>query len=280
MPKVSVLMPVYKTNEKYLRVAIESILDQTFEDFELLILDDCPEDNRENVIKSFSDNRIKYFKNEKNLGITPSRNKLIELAKGEYLAIMDHDDIALPERFEEQVHVLDEHPEIGVVGGWIERFPDIKIVKYPENNTKIEQYLMQGCAIPHTAAMVRKSVLSNIQYEEKFTPAEDYRLWCHLLGKTQFYNIPKVLMRYRRHEGNTSKSQANKMNAKTKIIRDFARKENPKVWINVCETSPHLVRMKLFGIIPFGKFTQIGNQRKGILKYLPFIVTKMKLEVK
>ena len=111
MVKVSVLMPVYKTNEKFLREAIESILGQTFSDFEFLILDDCPEDDRESIVKSYDDKRIKYIKNEKNLGITPSRNKLIDMAEGEYLAVFDHDDISLPERFQKQVEFLDNHPE-------------------------------------------------------------------------------------------------------------------------------------------------------------------------
>ena len=89
MPKVSVLMPVYKTNEKYLREAIESILNQTYKDFEFLILDDCPNDTRESIVKSYNDERIKYFKNEKNLGISGARNKLIDLSSGEYLAIIN-----------------------------------------------------------------------------------------------------------------------------------------------------------------------------------------------
>ena len=194
-PKISVLMPVYKTNPCYLKEAVQSILDQTFTDFELLILDDYPKDNRESVIKSFKDPRIKYFRNDKNIGITPSRNKLISLATGEYLAVMDHDDVALPHRFIEQVKILDTHPEVGVVGCWVERFPDIKVAKYPEKNKEIEAYLMQGCAIPHTGAMIRKSLFNNIQYEEEYTPSEDYRLWCQLLGKTHFYNVPKILMR-------------------------------------------------------------------------------------
>ena len=275
MPKISVLIPIYKTGTEYLREAIESILNQTFTDFELLILDDCPEDNRTDVVKSFKDNRIKYFKNEKNLGITPSRNKLIELAKGKYLAIMDHDDVALPERFAEQVKILDSHSEIGVVGCWVERFPAKKIVKYPENNGEIELYLMQGCAIPHTGAMIRKSALGKIRYEEEFSPSEDYALWCRLLGETEFYNIPKILMKYRWYEGNTSKKQSNKVVDAAQRIHTFVRKVHPDVWQDVCENISHLVRMKLFGIIPCGKFVQNGNKRKGLLKYLPFITNEI-----
>lgn len=280
MPKVSVLMPVYKTNEKYLREAIESILSQTFEDFEFLILDDCPEDDREEIIKSYKDKRIKYYKNEKNLGITLSRNKLIDMAQGEYLAVIDHDDIALPTRFEEQVRVLDTHPEIGIVGSWVERFPNIKLVKYPESNQDIEQYLMQGCAVPHTGAMIRADILPDNPYENKFSPAEDYALWCRLIGKTQFYNIPKVLMKYRIHDDNTTKTQSDKMSAATKAIHEFVRKSHPNIWQTVCEQAPHIIRLKLFGLIPLGHFRQMGNTRKGILKYLPFIQVKAKQEVK
>ena len=128
-PKISVLMPVYKTDKRHLKEAIESILQQTFSDFEFLILDDCPEDSREDVVKSFNDKRIKYFKNEKNLGITKARNKLIDMAKGEYLAVFDHDDLSMPTRFEKQVQFLDENADCGVVGCNIESFPQKRLGK-------------------------------------------------------------------------------------------------------------------------------------------------------
>ncbi len=279
-PKVSVLMPVYKTNPEHLKSAIESILNQTFKDFEFVIVDDCPKDDREKIIKSFNDDRIRYVKNKTNLGITPSRNRLIDMARGEYLAVFDHDDISLPDRLEEQVKVLDTHPEIGVVGCYVERFPDTKTARYPEQNQDIEFYLMQGCAIAHTGAMIRKSALGEIRYEEEFTPCEDYRLWCQLIGKTKFYNIPKVLVKYRWYEGNTSKKQSKKMADATKNIHTWVRSKHFALWEKVCTKAPHLVRLKLFGIIPCGKFTQKGNKRNGLLKYIPFVSIKSKLEVK
>ncbi len=280
MPRVSVLMPVYKTDEGYLREAIESILNQTYTDFELLILDDCPEDTREDIVTSYNDSRIKYFKNEKNLGITPSRNKLIDLAKGEYLAVFDHDDVAFLTRFEEQVRVLDANQEIGIVGCYTEILPNKKVVRFPEHNEQIEQYLMQGCAVPHTGAMIRASILPNDPYEAEFSPSEDYALWCRLIGKTKFYNIPHILMKYRIHDNNTTKTQSDKMSAATRAIREFVHRAQPTVWKNVCDYAPHIIRLKLFGIIPLGRFKQKGNIRKGILKYLPFITLKAKQEVK
>ena len=161
-----------------MRTAIESILNQTFRDFEFLILDDCPNDTREDIVKSYHDARIKYFKNDKNLGITPSRNKLIELAQGEYLATMDHDDISLPTRFEKQVAYLDSHKNVGVVGCLAEQFPDYTILNYPENDNGIKERQTCYNSILHPAAMIRKSVLidNDIRYEEKYSPAEDQGL--------------------------------------------------------------------------------------------------------
>lgn len=279
-PKVSVLMPIHNTQETYLREAIESVLQQTFRDFEYIILNNSPNNLAiEDIVKSYNDPRIRLVRSEYEMGISKGRNKLMQLARGDYFAILDHDDICLPTRLEKEVEILDKNPAVGVVGCWVERFPSTKLAKYPEHNREIEYYLMQGCAVAHTAAMVRRSALGGIQYEEEYTPSEDYRLWCRLIGKTQFYNIPIVLMKYRWYEGNTSKSQADKMALATKTIQHYVRSTHPNIWSEVCEKVPHVVRMRIFGIIPFGKFIQIGNKRKGILRYLPFIKTKMKLEV-
>ena len=117
MPKVSVLTPLYNTNPSFLKEMIESILNQTFKDFEFLLLNDSPENKElKKIVESYNDRRIIYLENEKNLGISKSRNKLLELAKGEYIAIFDHDDISLPERLEKQADFLDKNPGTGIVG--------------------------------------------------------------------------------------------------------------------------------------------------------------------
>lgn len=123
MPCVSVLTPIYNSNPSHLKECIESILNQTFSDFEFIILNDSPENNElDKIVESYKDKRIKYFKNDKNLGISRSRNKLIDLAQGEYIAIFDHDDISLPTRLEKQVRFLDENLDVGLVGSWLEKF--------------------------------------------------------------------------------------------------------------------------------------------------------------
>jgi glycosyltransferase involved in cell wall biosynthesis len=115
MPRISVVMSVYN-GEKYLRQAIESILQQTYTDFEFIIIDDGSTDSSREIIQSYDDKRIRLVINEQNIGLTKSLNKGIRLAKGEFIARMDADDISLPQRFEKQVAYLDSHPEVGVLG--------------------------------------------------------------------------------------------------------------------------------------------------------------------
>lgn len=231
-PKVSVLMPIYKTEESYLRTTIESILSQTFTDFEFLILDDCPLDDRAALVKSYKDPRIVYLKNTSNMGITPARNKLIDLAKGEYLAVMDHDDISLPKRFEKQVAYLDAHPEVGVVGCLAETFPNHLNLYHPETDAEIRKALTYTCAILHPASMIRKSVLleNNIRYEERFSPAEDYCLWLRLMDYTAFHNIQEVLFKYRYHEHNTTNRQLYDMFYTGEELRYIVRQKHPELW--------------------------------------------------
>lgn len=264
MVKVSVLMPVYKTNEIYLKEAIESVLGQTFSDFEFLILDDCPTDDRESIVKSYNDKRIKYFKNEENLGITPSRNKLIDMAKGEYLAVFDHDDICLPERFAKQVEYLDTHPNVGVVGCVIKLMSNGKLSRNPNNNDDIKRSLMSVCAVTHPASMIRKSVLmdNNIRYEEKFSPAEDYALWCRLIPYTEFHNLEDVLFLYRDHENNTSHNQRDKMREADRAIVAFAQIENPVIYNEFLWFAESVNKIMLFGFIPLITIRKRANKTK------------------
>ena len=113
-------MPIWNTQEEHLREAMESILNQTYRDFEFLILNDSPDNTKlDEIVASYADPRIRYARNEKNVGITPSRNKLLQMAQGEYIAIFDHDDISEPQRLERQVAYLDAHPEVGVLGAGV-----------------------------------------------------------------------------------------------------------------------------------------------------------------
>lgn len=264
MPKVSVLMPVYKTQEEHLRAAIESILNQSFTDFEFLILDDCPTDTRETIVKSYNDPRIKYLINETNLGISKARNKLIDLAQGEYLAVFDHDDISLKDRLKKEVEFLDSHPDCGVVSAIGKYVGSNKLVKYPELNHDIKLGLMKYCAILHSASMLRKSVLTenNIRYEEEFSPAEDYALWCRLIQYTNFYNIQEVLFEYRSFPGNTSHLQAQKMFDATLMIYSFVRVRNKELFEECLLRRTDKKKYYLFGFLPLFKTLEKNDTLK------------------
>lgn len=267
MPKISVLMPIYKTPEIYLREAIESILGQTYTDFEFLILDDCPEESREEIVNSYDDPRIKYTKNERNLGISASRNKLIDMAEGEYLAIFDHDDISLPERLEKEACYLDNHPEIGVVSSNTKTLIAKQTTRVPTSNLDIKKELLVGCIVIHTAAMIRKSVFidNNIRYEQEYSPAEDYMLWIRLIGKTMFHNLSDVLVYYRDFEGNTSHLQKEKMHDRDALIKCIAYKEYP--YLKDSRALPSSKRLiSLFGILPL--FTIKYKKNKDIYRFL------------
>ena len=252
MPTVSVLLPVYNTPEDFLRQAIESILHQTYTDFELLIINDASTIDVESVIKSYSDKRIKYFKNATNLGISGTRNLLLDKAAGKYLAIMDHDDISLPERLAREVEFLDQNPSVGVVSCRAQIIDSPEILNYPVSDQDIEFKILVNNCIVHPAAMIRRSVLEqyNIRYEKEFSPAEDYALWCRLLGKTEFHNLPDILFMYRDHPNNTSHRQAFRMAKATEAIQIFARRDNQALWNLIQKKYHRTTRIRLFNFLP------------------------------
>ena len=262
-PKVSVLVPVYKTEPAFLRESIRSVLNQTFGDFELILLDDCPDDPREAIVREFDDPRIRYERNERNLGITPSRNRLIELARGEYLAIFDHDDVCRADRLEKEVAWLDAHPECGVVSSWTREIPAGNVVRWPMEDETIRLELMGGCVVAHTAAMVRASVLRerDIRYEAAYSPAEDYRLWLRLLPVTGFHVIPEPLTDYRLYAGNTAKAQVDKMRRVAVLAQEAAYAEMPALRAAYLRLVRRVTDLRLFGI-PVLRLETLDNRTR------------------
>lgn len=267
MPKISVLMPVYKTPEKFLREAVESILAQTLTDFEFLILDDCPTEPVEKIIRSYDDKRIKYFINETNLGISGSRNKLIDMAQGEYLAVMDHDDVSLPERFEKEAAYLDAHPEVGVVSCYFFRMIKGVVLKMPVEHKDIAQALISGCVLCHPAAMLRKSVLlqNKIYYDPEFSPAEDYKLFVDLMDCTQLHNLDEVLFHYRDHISNTSHRQKRKMRDMDWCVKQIVRAKHPDLYVRSFQNWNRVYCIRLFDVIPLMTIVENKWEKRGYL---------------
>lgn len=223
-PKVTVLMPVYNA-EKYVGEAIESILNQTFRDFEFLIINDGSTDNSLGIIESYKDLRIKLVNNEKNLGLSHTLNKGIDLSEGEYIARMDADDISLPVRLEKQINFMDSHLEIGICGTWIEGFGDPELCgvwKAKKEHNELFCNLMFGSSFAHPSVMMRKTILMEynaLRYEHDYCPCEDYRLWYLLLSKTQGTNLQECLLLYRRERNSGQMSETLPIVANTDRVR-------------------------------------------------------------
>lgn len=208
MPKVSVLMPAYNS-EKYIAEAIDSILNQTFTDFEFIIINDGSTDNTAQIVRQYKDKRIKFIDNKKNQGLIAVLNQGLDLCRGEYIARMDSDDISLPERFAKQVKYMDAHPNVAVVGGWIQKFGvNVKsndIYKYP---SILQQFdlIIHGCQFAHPTAMIRTSVLrtNKIYYDSQYPHAEDYGFWMEMSKYAPIHNLQEILLNYRWHETNVS----------------------------------------------------------------------------
>lgn len=209
MPEISVILPVYNTLETFLREAVESILNQSFSDFELIIINDGSSNNAEDVIKSYADKRIIYIRNEENLGIIKALNNALKIAKGKYIARMDSDDVSYTERFALQHKFMEENPDYGVCGSniLITQSGSCKVSEYYSEHEKIKYaMLFFGSHLCHPTVFIRKSILDKYKffYNEKDTFAEDYGLWLNLLDKVKFYNLKEILLRYRVHEKNIS----------------------------------------------------------------------------
>ncbi len=203
-PEISVLMCVYN-NALYVREAIESILNQTFTNFEFVIVNDGSTDESEAIILSYTDPRINYLKNPENLGLIASLNKGIEASHGKYIARMDADDISLPERLKEQHAYMESHPLLGVCGSDYYLIGSGKPVHYKAltKHQEILGYMLFNCSIVHPSLIIRTDLLKQqtVRFDNNYKHAEDYELWSRLIFQAQFSAVSKTLFKYRIHPG-------------------------------------------------------------------------------
>jgi glycosyltransferase involved in cell wall biosynthesis len=209
-------MPVYKTDEIYLREAIESVLKQTYSDFEFLIVNDSREDESrlKQIALSYNDNRIIWIPCQINSGIAIASNIGIERAQGLLIAMMDHDDICISTRFEQQVKFLQDNPEVGFIGGQAEAFyPDQSSVRLNYLTAKsieeLKQRFLNGVPFLNPSIMFRKSALNKLRYNAHYKVCADYDLFARLVFTQNIMatNLPEVILRYRFHNANTSLTQ-------------------------------------------------------------------------
>ena len=207
MPIISVIMTVYNTDKKYFSEAIDSILHQTYTDFEFLIIDDGSTFDYSDLTSITSDKRIIYFKLSKNVGIANARNFAIEKAKGEFIAFLDSDDVAFPERLAHQINFFENNPGIDCVGSSYLIIPEGRLCHNPEKHNDIVLHLLlTGCPFLHSSVMLRKKIIAEnkVLYKANYVPAEDYAFLLDLLGLCNYANIDETSVKYRWHGNNIS----------------------------------------------------------------------------
>ncbi len=259
MPKVSVIMPCYNV-EKYVAEAIESILNQTFTDFEFIIINDGSTDNTAQIIRQYAkqDKRIKFIDNKKNSGFIATSNQCLDLATGEYIAKMDSDDISLPERLAKQVEFLDANPEYGMVGCWYKRFGAADNIQILQKKCLLLDFLY---GFQTTIVMFRRSIVEKykLRYDPDFFACEDYEFYSRFVRYAPIANLQEVLYLYRWHGENVS------------ILRKQTQIENTeKVRQNLLDyvVADENLRNRL------GFVTRETNQRFWLFGFLPIIRRK------
>lgn len=227
-PIVSVLMPVYNA-ESYVTAAVESILSQTFVDFEFIIIDDGSTDASLKILKAYAanDERIRLT-SRRNRGLVPTLNEMLSQAKGEFIARMDADDVAMPERFARQIEFLESEPDVVCVGGAHEVIDEkgrlLTRLELPEKNDEIQQLALAGhTSICHPCAMIRRELMIKVGgYDEAMLPAEDLDLWLKLGEVGALANLKETMLKYRLHMNSVSEQNQIKQSSKAQEVCERA----------------------------------------------------------
>jgi glycosyltransferase involved in cell wall biosynthesis len=220
-PRISVIMPVFNA-ERHVREAIGSLLAQTFSDFELIVIDDGSTDESLQVVQGIGDPRLRLLQNASNLGAAETKNRGIENARAEFIAFLDADDLAFPERLAEQLDYLERNPEISVVAtqsNTIDASGNVTGAYTPAvPSDEIPAFLLFGNCIQQSSVMLRRTALGDRRFRTVFEPAEDYDLWTRLAADAKFAIMDRPLIHYRIHEGGISSRKTDAMAAAVRAV--------------------------------------------------------------
>ncbi len=210
-------------SENFISESIDSIINQSYDDFELIIIDDASYDHSCEIIEKKKDARIILLQNETNCGVARSLNKGYACANGEFIARMDSDDISCSKRFEKQIQYMETHPEIGVLGTGIQFIGARNGKKInPINPEANKVNLLFNSCLAHPSVMMRRSILTDSPYNPNWEGMEDYELWWRLSFKTGISNLSDSLLKYRIHAGQVTQT-LNKV--KADLYRNFRKKQ-------------------------------------------------------
>lgn len=267
-PLISVIMPVFNAG-LFVNKAIDSILAQSFADFEFLIIDDCSNDNSCGLIRGYDDKRIRFIQNERNMGVARTLNKALSLSRGQFIARMDADDVSEPVRFAQQVAFMDKFPQIAICGSWVWRFSDKKkfLLRYPVGQDCVRAFLLFGNPLAHPSVFMRREVLQNkkLQYDSDCPAAQDYDLWSRCGDHLLLDNISEPLVGWRQNDTGVTCARFDQSNAQSlRILKMMLEK-----------LSVQLDEEKLFFHREVGNGSGVHSLQElsAVLEWLSFLLT-------
>lgn len=223
-PQVSVVLPVYN-GAAYLRQTVAAILGQTFGAFECICIDDGSVDDSMKIIEEFADQRVRLYANESNRGISFTTNRGLDLARGEYVALVDQDDLSAPDRLAAQVAFLEAHPEVDICGTAYTHVGKRKIWRYPSGHEDIDAEMLFKIAMRNPSVMLRRRVVTErgLRFDEGFVCAADYDFFERAAASNcRLANLPQPLLAYRLHGANTSATRNGLQMREATVVRQRA----------------------------------------------------------
>ncbi|TXD49114.1 glycosyltransferase family 2 protein [Polaribacter sp. IC073] len=203
-PLISVVLPVYNV-ERYVTETMDSILKQTIQDFEIIVIDDCSTDKTLDIIKSYNDERIKIYEKEENKGLVDSLNIGFKIAQGKYIARVDGDDVNALNRFEKQLNFLEANSCIAACGSWLKAFgANNVILKHKETHEEIQSHMLLSNAMSMGATMLRRKLYLGFDFDKTMQHVEDYDFWVRTIWSCKLHNLQEVLYYYRAHDEQVS----------------------------------------------------------------------------
>ena len=229
-PRVSVVMP-FKNRADLIGKTIDSVLSQTWTDFELICISDGSTDESDNIVSSYAARgaRVRLLSNEMHPGVAGAANTGFAHARGEFVVRIDSDDIMLQNRIAVQVRFMDEHPKVAACGSWVQTFGEVDgtIWRLPVSHEEICVWMLFYGALANPAVIVRRTVFEDHQFrfDERYQPAEDYDLWTRAARKVRLANVPRILLRYRVHSAGVSQTDRDPMLASARRVHQRQLRE-------------------------------------------------------
>jgi glycosyltransferase involved in cell wall biosynthesis len=294
VPKVTVIIPSYN-HEKYVAEAVQSVLDQTYQDFEIVITDDASQDETVRVIRNFTDPRIRIFCFEQNQGAAAAANKCINEAQGEFVAMLSSDDVFVPAKLETQVNFLDQHPEVGAVFSYAEIIDEdgnnftqedhfYKSIFIQPNRTRFEwlnHFFFNDNCLCHPSVLIRKSCYESVgQYDERFAQLPDLDFWVRLCLKYEIYVLPEQLIKFRIRQNEVNAS-GNRLDSRirheielTQVLKHYL---NEEVFENFIKIFP--LTEKLYTLNTQPEREILAYRAEPERESVPFLLAMLALQV-